>query len=70
MDNGLVEWRLIRYGRRAADIYKGPVRMQRAGETISSKEFAENLMYLRYVYKVRSTELCNGLDIKDEQEEM
>lgn len=45
----------------------GPVRMQKPGKTVSSKEFVEKSMYLRYIYEVGSTELCDGLDIKDKR---
>lgn len=61
-------WRLIRYGREAADTHKRASEDVKTRRNYSSKEFAEKLMYLRYVCKVGSIELCDGLYIKDKRE--
>lgn len=42
--------------------------MQRPGKTKSSSELVEIPMYLRYIYKVESTEFRDGLDAKDKGE--
>ena len=46
------------------------VEMQRTGKTKDSNEFVEKPIYLRYVYKVESIELSEGLYISDKGEGM
>lgn len=51
-------------------LIRRPVRMQRPGNIKGSYEFIEKPIYLRYVFKVESTELIDGLDVNSKGERM
>lgn len=62
-------WRLINIGGGELAHIRRPVRRQRPGKTKRSNESTEKSMYLKYVHKVESIELSDGLNIKDKREE-